>query len=166
MTFLNWDDCFSISYNDFFAQCRKYLLSKEGMMRVSLLKCHVDKRAICHFKKLSKLLRLLVFKKKLTAAQHGRKFWNSTKGQRMSLIINILLKIKSFILSSQQPLAIVRKAKVKAASVSTWGPMRHLWYQSKPWINQSSKNAFQVWCCCFHASMLHPSAVKLSPSCC
>ena len=44
----------------------------------------------------------------------------------MSLIINILLKIKSFILSSQQPLAIVRKAKVKAASVSTWGLMRQL----------------------------------------
>ena len=50
-------------------------------MRISLLKCHVDKRAICHFKKLSKLLRLLVFKKKLTASAWSKilKFYKGTE---------------------------------------------------------------------------------------
>ena len=46
MTFLNGD-------NDSFAM--RKISSKVG---ISSLKCHVDKRAICHFKKLSKLLRL------------------------------------------------------------------------------------------------------------
>ena len=49
-------------------------------MRISLLKCHVDKRAICHFKKLSKLLRLLVFKKKLTASAAWSKILKFYKG--------------------------------------------------------------------------------------
>ena len=50
-------------------------------MWISLLKCHVDKRAICHFKKLSKLLRLLVFKKKLTASAWSKilKFYKGTE---------------------------------------------------------------------------------------